>query len=159
MNLDVRVLLAVGLLTCGCSREAQKAPPTPVDPDGWQCFQHDPAEGTDGVAYVRQRVVAGRVESDSVFTGGASRLVLAPVGDHLEATVRGVKMTGHLLVPDGTHWTVSFEAPKGGQVDEDSVVEGGILTVTSMQGGARASARYVPVSCDAVVAALAQYPS
>jgi hypothetical protein len=104
---------------------------------------------------VRQRVIEGRIESDAVFAGGASRLVLSPKGDHLEGTVKGTAVTARLLAADGSHWLLTIP----GRLDEDSTIDGdGVLTVTSHEGSTKTVARFLPASCDVVVAELAKYP-
>ncbi len=115
------------------------------------------------ITHLRQRVIEGRIETDSVFvrgtTGGATRLVLTPVGDHLEATVRGQTVTARLLAADGSHWTLSYrDTSKGFVLDEDSTLVGGVLTVTSIDPTQKTAVRYLPASCDVVVAQLANYP-
>jgi len=160
--------LAISFLLAACSKGPKPAPA--ADPDGWQCFARDPAEPDlpqGNVQYLRQRLIAGRIETDSVFVqggaGGATRLVLKPVGDHLEATLRGQTVTARLLVADGSHWTLSYRDTSRGLVfDEDSMLADGVLTVTSIDPGDKAptktAVRYLPASCDVVVAELARYP-
>ncbi|MBL0216186.1 MAG: hypothetical protein IPQ07_20165 [Myxococcales bacterium] len=155
---------AIIFMLAACSRTEKPAPA--AAPDGWQCFTRDPGEPDrpDGnVTHLRQRVIEGRIESDSVFvqggSGGATRLVLKPVGDHLEATLRGQTVTARLLVADGSHWTLSYrDTGKGLVFDEDSVVTDGVLTVTSIDAQQKTAVRFVPTSCDVVVAELAKYP-
>ncbi len=141
-----------------------------MSPDGWRCFVLDPADTNPEhqlVTHVRQRVIEGRIETDSVMFmgkgGGANRMVLHPVGDHLEDTRGGGAITARLLAADGSHWTLAFRPPAGSGAmnqpfDEDSVIADGVLTVTSMVGGGKTVIRYVPTSCDVVVAELAKYP-
>lgn len=147
-----RLALFAILVGCG-SKEAP--PPSRSAADGWQCFARHPGDPAGGVTHVRQRVVDGRIESDAVFPGGASRLVLAPKGDHLEGTVKGTAVTARLLGADGSHWMLTIP----GRLDEDSTIDGdGMLTVTSMEAGTKTIARFLPASCDVVVAELAKYP-
>ena len=119
------------------------------------------------VTHVRQRVIEGRIETESVmFTGkggGANRMVLKPVGDHLEDARAGGMITARLLAPDGSHWTLAFRPQAGSGAmnqpfDEDSMINDGVLTVTSMVGGGKTVIRYPAASCDVVVAELAKYP-
>jgi len=161
----------VGLLVLAACSKTAKSPPADTSPDGWRCFVLDPADTNpehQTVTHIRQRVVEGRIESDSVlFTGkgaGANRMVFKPVGDHLE-TAQGPVLTARLLSPDGSHWTLAFRPEKGSGAmnqpfDEDSLIADGVLTVTSMitNEGTKTSIRYVPASCDDVVAELAKYP-
>jgi hypothetical protein len=157
--------LTMVLALAACSRSSREPAPA-TSADGWQCFARDPAEpmreeGT--ITHLRQRVIDGRIETDSVFVrgtaGGATRLVLAPVGDHLEATVRGQTVTARLLTADGSHWTLSYrDTSKGFVLDEDSMLADGVLTVTSIDPMQKTAVRYLPASCDVVVAALASYP-
>ncbi|MBL9016023.1 MAG: hypothetical protein JNL83_17680 [Myxococcales bacterium] len=165
-----RLALLAILVGCG-SKEAP--PPKPPGPGDWQCFVLDPADTDPAhqtVTHLRQRVVAGGIESESVmFTGkgaGAHRLKLVPVGDHLEDAASGSSITARLLAADGSHWMLSFRPPAGSGAmnvafDEDSTIVDGILTVTSMIVGdpKKTVIRYVPASCDVVVAELAKYPS
>ena len=149
----VKRLALVGILVaCG----SNDAPPKPAAaPDGWQCWARHPGDPAGGVTHVRQRVIDGRIESDAVFPGGASRLVLAPKGDHLEGTVKGTAVTARLLAADGSHWILTIP----GRLDEDSTVDAdGLLTVTSMEAGTKTISRFLPASCDIVVAQLAAYP-
>lgn len=147
-----RLALASILVACGSKEAPAPAPPAPGD---WRCFARHPDDPTGGVTHVRQRVVDGRIESDAVFPGGASRLVLAPKGDHLEGTVKGTAVTALLLAADGAHWTLTIP----GRLDEDSTIDrDGVLTVTSLEAGTRTVARFLPASCDVVVAELAKYP-
>jgi hypothetical protein len=160
-----RVGLAGFFMLAACAKDGKPAPAA-ASADGWQCFARDPAEPDQpqgNVAFIRQRVIQGRIESDSVFVqsgaGGATRLVLTPNGDHLEATLKGQLVTARLLVADGSHWILSYKDDAHGlSFDEDSVIAGGILTVTSMDGGAKTAVKFIPASCDVVVAELAKYP-
>lgn len=146
--------LALIAFLVGCGSKEAPAPPPP-GPGDWHCFSRHPGEPAGGVTHVRQRVIEGRIESDAVFAGGASRLVLRPKGDHLEGTVKGTAVTARLLVADGSHWMLSIP----GRLDEDNTIDAdGILTVTSMEAGTKTIARFVPASCDVVVAELAKYP-
>ena len=160
----------VGLLVlAACSKTANPEAVT-ASPDGWQCFVLDPADTNPEhqlVTHVRQRVIEGRIETESVlFTGkggGANRMVLEPVGDHLEDARRGGMITARLLASDGSHWTLAFRPQAGSGAmnqpfDEDSLIDGGVLTVTSMVGGGKTVIRYPAASCDVVVAELAKYP-
>ena len=151
-----RLALIAFLVGCG-SKEAspEGASPKPPGPGEWHCFTRHPGDPAGGVTHVRQRIVEGRIESDAVYPGGASRLVLTPKGDHLEGTVKGTAVTARLLAADGSHWMLSIP----GRLDEDSTIDGGgMLTVTSMEAGTKTIARFLPASCDIVVAELAKYP-
>lgn len=134
------------------------------DPDGWQCFARDPATPDSAVAFTEQRFLPDRIEVNTVFTNGeagsASRLTLTKVDDHFEEHLPAGDYTAQLLLESGAHWTLSYREHKGDRAaDEDSVVENGVLTVTSMYGdGTKTVTRLVPASCDDVVAALAKYP-
>lgn len=140
------------IVACGSKDTPAVKPPAPGD---WQCFARHPQDPAGGVTHVRQRVVDGRIESDAVFPGGASRLVLSPKGDHLEGTAKGTAVTARLLTADGSHWLLTIP----GRLDEDSTIDAdGMLTVTSMEAGTKTIARFLPASCDVVVAALASYP-
>ncbi len=158
-----RLLIVLALAACSKSTR-EPAAATPVD--GWQCFARDPGEplrAEGNITHLRQRVIDGRIETDSVFVrgtaGGATRLVLAPVGDHLEATVKGQTVTARLLAADGSHWTLSYrDTSKGVVLDEDSMLADGVLTVTSIEEAQKTAVRYLPASCDLVVAELASYP-
>jgi hypothetical protein len=150
---NVQRLALIGILVgCGSKEAAPPAPPLPGD---WQCFSRHPGDPAGGVTHVRQRVIEGRIESDAVFPGGASRLVLTPAGDHLEGTVKGTAVTARLLAADGSHWVLTIP----GRLDEDSTIDSdGLLTVTSMESGTKTVAHFVPASCDVVVVELAKYP-
>ncbi len=160
-----RLPLFVALALAACSKSTREPAPAPMA-DGWQCFARDPADPMreeGNITHLRQRVIDGRIESDSVFVrgtaGGATRLVLTPVGDHLEATLRGQTVTARLLAVDGSHWTLSYrDTSKGLVLDEDSMLADGVLTVTSIDPTQRTTSRFLPGSCDIVVAALANYP-
>ncbi len=160
----------VGLLVLAACSKTANPEAVPAAPDGWQCFVLDPSDTNPEhqlVTHVRQRVIDGRLESESVmFTGkggGANRMVLKPVADHLEDARGGGVITARLLVPDGSHWTLAFRPEKGSGAmnqpfDEDSMIDSAGLTVTSMVGGAKTVIRYPAASCDVVVAELAKYP-
>lgn len=159
-------------LMAGCGKSDPSAASPTTSADGWQCFQRDPAQpaaAQGNITFVRQRLIEGHLEADSVFEagagsgGGASRLVFKPAGDHLEAQVKGVAMTARLLTADAAHWVLSYAAPGHGRTfSEDSVLADGVLTVTSIDPSGdpptRTPVRFLPASCDAVVAALAAYP-
>jgi len=157
------------LVLAACTRSAGDAAPA-ASPDGWLCFVRDPAApelAQGSVSHVRQRVIDGRLETESAFVraghGGASRLVFQPTGDHLEAVVHGVQATARLLAPDGSHWVLSYSDPKRDVTfSENSMIAGGVLTVTSIDpsasGPASPPVRFVAASCDVVVAELAKYP-
>ncbi len=157
------------LVLAACSKSAG-APAPAVSPDGWLCFARDPAAtelAQGSVSHVRQRVIDGRLETESVFVqagrGGASRLVFQPAGDHLEAVVRGVPATARLLAPDGSHWVLSYSDPaRGLTFSENSMIASDVLTVTSIDASApgptSAPVRFLAASCDVVVAELAKYP-
>lgn len=160
------------LVLAACSKTAKPEGTERPSADGWRCFVLDPADTNpehQTVTHIRQRVVDGRIESDSVLStgkaGGANRMVLVPKGDHLEDAKMGGVLTARLLAADGSHWTLSFRPEKGSGAlnqpfDEDSVITDGVLTVTSMftNEGTKTTIRYVPASCDVVVAELAKYP-
>ena len=154
-----RLALLGFLVGCGSKEPPQEAPPPkPAGPGEWQCFTRDPGDRStpEASTHTRQRVIDGRIESDAVYAGFATRLVLRPVGDHLEGTASGTQVIGRLLVADGSHWTLSIP----GKFDEDSTIGAdGVLTVTTMSGGQKSVLRYVPASCDVVVAELAKYPA
>ena len=160
-----RLRLVSFFVVAACAKDG-KPSPAAAPADGWQCFARDPAEPDQpqgNVGFIRQRVIEGRIETDSVFVqggaGGATRLVLTPKGDHLEATLKGQLVTARLLVADGSHWILSYKDDAHGlSFDEDSVIAGGILTVTSMDGGEKTAVKFIPASCDVVVAELAKYP-
>ncbi len=160
----------VGFLVLAACSKTAKPEGLEVSPDGWRCFVLDPTDTNPEhqlVTHLRQRVIEGRIETDSVMVtgkgGGANRMVLSPVGDHLEDARGGGMITARLLAADGTHWTLAFRPAAGSGAlnqafDEDSVIERGVLSVTSMVGGAKTVIQYVPASCDVVVAELAKYP-
>jgi hypothetical protein len=157
------------VVLAACSKTANPEA-VPASPDGWQCFVLDPADTNPEhqlITHTRQRVVGGGIEIESVmFTGkggGANRTRFVPVGDHLEDARGGGAITARLLTPDGSHWTLAFRPEKGSGAmnqpfDEDSLIDGGALTVTSMVGGGKTVIRYLAASCDVVVAELAKYP-
>ena len=151
-----RLALLGFLAACGSKEASPPQPVPPAAPGDWHCFTRHPGDPAGGVSHVRQRVVEGRIESDAVFPGGASRLVLSPKGEQLVGTVKGTAVTARLLVADGSHWMLTIP----GRLDEDNTIDAdGVLTVTSHEAGTKTVARFLPASCDVVVAELAKYPA
>jgi hypothetical protein len=174
----VRLLPLLGLLAA-----CEKSTPKPATvgnelkpaPGDWQCFVRDPNEPDlpqGNVTHTRQRLIDGRLEVESVNVqlgnGGATRLVFRPTGDHgsrptLEAKLGGVTVTAKLLAPDASHWSLSYRDPESKlEFAEEDTLAGGVLTVISTDssdsGPVKTAVKYVPASCDVVVAELAKYP-
>lgn len=163
-------LCGILAVLAACSGSSSRAAPE-VDPSGWRCYARDPKEPAlpqGDVTYTRNRYVEGRLELESINNQGGmvgvTRLVLAPAGDHLEATLRGVKVTVKLDTPDGQSWTLSYSDPASGLAfEEKNTVNAGVLTVVSTELGGEGSGqvtavRYLPTACSIVVAELAKYP-
>ena len=163
------VLVVLGV--AACERSARSTPSeAPRAADDWRCYVRDPQQPAlpqGDVTHTRQRLVEGRLETESVHVqagrAGATRLVFTPIEDRLEATFGGVTVTPRLLAPDASHWTLAYSDPASGlEFTEESRVAAGVLTVTSTDPGedgpVTTPVRFVPASCATVVAELAKHP-
>ena len=159
-----RTLWLLAVLTACGSHAAE------VAPSAWRCFVLDPKQPHNpagDVTHTRHRLAAGHLQIETVWLqgdrGGATRLDLQPVGDHLEGTMAGATVTVRLGTPDATQWTLSYRDPSSDfTFSEDTRIDATGKTIVSTdpsdRGPVQTSIHYINAPCATVEAALAKYP-